>query len=159
MSTNFNFFLILFCGIFLFSGCDKARVYEEYNNIPENLWSIKNIQKFKFSIDDPNQKYNILYNVRNSAAYPYYNLFLKYTLTDAKGIIISSNLQDLKLMDPKTGEPQGKGMGDIFDNQILSLSSVKFPQKGEYTFAIQQYMRQDPLPDIMSIGIRVEKVE
>lgn len=62
-------------------------------------------------------------------------------------------------MDPKTGEPQGKGMGDIYDNQILSLSSVKFPQKGEYIFSIQQYMRQDPLPDIMSIGIRVEKAE
>lgn len=41
MKIDIYFFLSLFCTVILFSGCDKSRVYEEYNNLPENLGVLK----------------------------------------------------------------------------------------------------------------------
>lgn len=137
--------------------CDPDRVYEQYHDIPENQWFIDSVQTFTFTIDDPAALYNIYYNVRNSISYPYYNLFVTHYLTDNKNKQLSSQLQELTLMDASTGKPLGDGLGDIFDHQIIALEKYTFPQKGVYTFKIKQYMRKDPLPEIMSIGIRVEK--
>jgi gliding motility-associated lipoprotein GldH len=84
-------------------------------------------------------------------------LYVTYYLLDEQGKQLSARLQELILMDATTGKPLGDGLGDIFDHQIVSLQNYKFNKRGKYTFKIKQYMRQDPLPDIMSIGIRVEK--
>jgi len=151
-----NFLLIFGLGLFCWA-CDPDRVYEQYHDIPKNQWYIDSVQSFTFTIDDPKVPYNIYYNIRNSVSYPYYNLFVTYYLTDEKGRQLSSQLQELTLMDAKTGKPLGDGLGDIFDHQVISMANYTFPQKGTYTFRIKQYMRKDPLPEIMSVGIRVEK--
>lgn len=151
-----NLLFVLLLGFFGWA-CDPDRVYEQYNDIPDNQWYIDSVQTYAFTIEDPALAYNIYYNVRNSVSYPYYNLFVTYYLTDAKGKQLSSQLQELLLMDAKTGKPLGDGVGDIFDHQVILLTNYKFPQKGNYTLKIKQYMRKDPLPEIMSIGIRVEK--
>ncbi len=153
-----NLFFILALG-FVWWGCDPDRVYEQYHDIPENQWYIDSVQAYTFAIDDPAQAYNVYYNVRNSISYPYYNLFVTYYLTDDKGKQLSSQLQELMLMDSKTGKPLGDGVGDIFDHQVGLLTNYTFPAKGNYTIKIKQYMRKDPLPEIMSIGIRVEKAK
>ncbi len=137
--------------------CDPDRVYETYHDIPNNQWFIDSTQAFSFAITDASVPYNVYYNVRNSVAYPYYNLFVRHYLTDAQGKTLSSKEQELTLMDAKTGKPLGDGLGDIFDHQVVSLPGYKFPKAGTYTFRIKQYMRKDPLPEIMSVGIRVEK--
>lgn len=148
-----------FCIILLVCcwACDTNRVYEQYHDIPNNQWFIDSVQTFNFTIEDPTLSYNVYYNIRNSVSYPYFNLYVTYYLTDAKGKPLSSKLQELMLMDSQTGKPIGEGLGDIFDNQVISLSNFKFPQKGNYTFKVKQYMRKDPLPEVMSVGIRVEK--
>ncbi len=152
-----SLFLVLALGVVCWA-CDPNRVYEHYHDIPKNQWFIDSVQTYTFTIEDPAIAYNVYYNVRNSISYPYYNLFVTYSLTDKQGKQLSSQLQELMLMDAKTGKPLGDGLGDIFDHQVISLSNYKFPAKGTYTFKIKQYMRKDPLPEIMSMGIRVEKV-
>ena len=61
------------------------------------------------------------------------------------------------LFDQKTGKPLGDGLGDIYDHKVISSRSFMFPTKGKYTIKLKQYMRQDPLPYIMSMGVSVEK--
>ena len=137
--------------------CDPDRVYEQNHTIPNNQWYIDSIPSFTFTIDDIKTPYTIYYNVRNANSYPYYNLYLTYYLLDAEGNQLSARLQELTLLDPKTGKPLGNGLGDIFDHQIVALPNYRFPKAGTYTIKLKQYMRQDPLPAIMSVGIRVEK--
>ncbi len=60
-------------------------------------------------------------------------------------------------MDPKTGKPNGSGLGDLFDHKFLIKRNYRFPKPGKYTMQIRQYMRQDPLLNILSVGITVEK--
>ena len=138
-------------------GCDTNAVYKEYTDIADGKWYIKNAPSFTFEIKDPSVPYNIYYNLRNSLSYGYYNLYLTRYLRDAQGKEIESRLDELLLMDPKTGKPNGDGLGDLFDHKFLMKRNYRFPKAGQYTMQIRQYMRQDPLLNILSVGITVEK--
>ncbi|HLL93762.1 MAG TPA: gliding motility lipoprotein GldH [Spirosoma sp.] len=138
-------------------GCDTNAVYSEYTDIEDGKWYIKNAPSFTFEIDDASVPYNISYNLRNSLSYGYYNLYLTRYLRDASGKEIESRLDELILMDPKTGKPNGSGLGDLFDHKFLIKRNYRFPKPGKYTMQIRQYMRQDPLLNILSVGITVEK--
>ncbi|MEO0331329.1 MAG: gliding motility lipoprotein GldH, partial [Bacteroidota bacterium] len=54
------------------------------------------------------------------------------------------------------GKPYGSGLGDIFSHQILALPGYQFDTAGMYQIRLQQYMRRDTLPEILSVGVRVE---
>ncbi|MFN0048773.1 MAG: gliding motility lipoprotein GldH, partial [Cytophagales bacterium] len=110
-----------------------------------------------FNIEDTTLKYNILYNVRNTIDYGFYNLYIKYELYGTANELISKDLHEVQLMDSKTGEPFGSGLGDIFDNRFFALQNLKFKNKGPYMVKIKHYMRKDPLNEILAFGIRVEK--
>ncbi|GAA4405362.1 hypothetical protein GCM10023187_23640 [Nibrella viscosa] len=138
-------------------GCDKNTVYKEYTDIKGGQWYVNDTPSFTFTITDTTEAYNIYYNLRNSISYPYYNLYLTRYLTDAGGTLIESRLDELILMDPKTGKPRGDGLGDIFDHKVLIKRNYLFPHAGDYTLRISQYMRQNPLPDILSVGVTIEK--
>jgi gliding motility-associated lipoprotein GldH len=151
--------LVLLPALLIVAACDRDRVYEQNVNIEGNAWYIDSVATFEFEVADLNTNYDIYYNVRNSLDYPFYNLYVSYYLEDSTGKQISSNLHEMELMDAKTGKPHGSGISNIYDHQFLALSDVKFPYAGKYFFRIKQYMRQDPLPEIYSIGIRVEKAQ
>ena len=50
----------------------------------------------------------------------------------------------------------GKGLGDILDIQKVFLEKYQFDNPGLYRIRIDQFMRQDSLPDVLSVGLRVE---
>jgi gliding motility-associated lipoprotein GldH len=54
------------------------------------------------------------------------------------------------------GKWYGEGLGDIWDYRVQIQENAFFNQPGNYVFTIQQNMRQDPLPGIMAIGLRIE---
>ena len=136
---------------------DASIIYKENVDIEGGKWYVKNTPSFTFKITDATVPYDLYYTVRNGLAYPYYNLYLTRYLTDEKGHEIESRLDELLLMDAKTGQPRGKGLGDIYDNKVVLKRAYRFPKPGTYTLRIKQYMRQDPLPDVVSVGISVEK--
>jgi gliding motility-associated lipoprotein GldH len=51
-------------------------------------------------------------------------------------------------------------MDDIFEHRIaftLDVQRFSFSKSGDYTFSLEQIMRDDPLDNIMNVGIRIEK--
>jgi len=155
LGTAINF--MLFCIILLVTGCNSNRVYEQNWDLESRFWHQDDLPEFTFRIDDTTSTYNLYYNLRNTASYPYYNIYITHFLADSTDQILSTELDELILFDEKTGEPYGNGLGDIFDHQQPALENFKFPQVGPYTFKIQQFMRLDSLPYIMSVGLRVER--
>ncbi|SIT91485.1 gliding motility-associated lipoprotein GldH [Pontibacter indicus] len=144
-------------GTLLLSACDPSRVYEQNVELPEKSWTVDNAPVFEFAITDTTKRYNVYFNVRYSLAYDYYNLYLQHRLTAPDSSLVSSTLTELHLMDAKTGKPEGKGSSDIYDMQSLALKEIAFPQVGTYRLQLTQYMRRDPLPNILSVGVRVEE--
>ncbi|NVO31061.1 gliding motility lipoprotein GldH [Hymenobacter lapidiphilus] len=156
-------FIVLVSGLLLVA-CDPAEVYEKNIDLTSPagdpyVWAVQNKPTFEFEITDPAPRYDVFLNVRNTADYSYYNLYARVTLTGPDGQIISRKLHDMNLMDPKTGEPLGNGSGDIFDHRILALPNQEFSQPGTYRVQLEQYMRQDQLPGVMAVGVRVGRRE
>lgn len=141
------------------TACDPNRVFEQNTDFPNYSWDVQQKPSFTFAIADTTTRYNVYFNVRNAADYGFYNLYVKHTLTGPGGRVKSSLLHQMILLDPKTGEPRGTGTGDIFDHQMLALPNQHFAQAGNYTLTLEQYMRQDQLPGLMAIGVRVEKMK
>ena len=141
----------------LLASCNGNALYKDHRDIDDGLWYTKITPTFEFEIKDSTQQYDVYYLIRNSVAYPYYNLFLKRSLlASSTGKEITAKLDELVLMDERTGKPKGDGLGDIFDHRILAMKSFKFPKNGTYKFKIEQFMRQNPLPDVLSVGISIE---
>jgi gliding motility-associated lipoprotein GldH len=145
------------CPLLFLSACDNKRIFEENAAIPDNNWASTNKIKFSVPIKDPSTAANFYINVRNADGYPYSNLYLFVKTTFPNGKFSTDTLECI-LADEK-GKWLGKGLGDIYDNQIPFKRNVRFPQAGNYVFEIQQGMRSEVVPLIMDVGLRIEKAE
>jgi hypothetical protein len=53
----------------------------------------------------------------------------------------------------------GTGMDDIWElRQLITPQPFRFNRAGKATFMLEQIMRDNPLPEVLNAGIRVEKV-
>jgi gliding motility-associated lipoprotein GldH len=76
-------------------------------------------------------------------------------LVDASGKVLWNKLLDTNLLDAKTGKPYGTGIGDMYDHEIPLLKQYQFATQGLYTLKFKHQMRNDTLPDVMAIGVKV----
>jgi len=154
MKSLFRFLLFTVIAVSFFS-CDKNRVFEKNISIDNYLWYSKNQLKFEVSVNDTSAYYNVYFNVRHASVYPYSNLWLMVTTTSPDG---KQERQRVEIpLSTDDGSWFGEGMGDIWDYKFLAQQNAFFNQKGIYSFTFEQIMRQDPLPGIMDMGVRVEK--
>lgn len=150
--------LLLLISLF-FTSCERDIVFEGKQDFPERYWVFNNPAIFNFDITDINSRYDILVNIRNSATYPYQNIYLQYYLEDETGRLLSSDLKNIQLFNAVTGVPVGKGLGDLYDVERPFLDSYQFESTGKYSIRIDQFMRQDSLPEIVSVGLRIKYSE
>ncbi len=153
-----NNLLLAICLIFLMS-CDSGRIYEENRDFEESFWLKDSVASFEFQIADVSIPYDIKVNVRNGFDFPFYNLYYQYELKDSLGRSLEKDMLEMILFDPKTGEPFGQGLGDLFDHQQPVMSDYDFPFPGSYKIEFTHFMRLDTLPLILSVGARVEVSE
>ena len=150
-------FYILLLSLIIFSSCDTNTILKDNYDIPDAKWFVKDNLTFTFDVTDIGATYNVFYNVRNNRNYLYHNLYLTHYLTNQNGKIIHQHLDEIILFDQVTGKPSGEGLGDIYDHKVLAFKDFKFLQKGKYKIKISQYMRQNPLLDVISAGFAIEK--
>ncbi|MEM7297088.1 MAG: gliding motility lipoprotein GldH [Bacteroidota bacterium] len=146
-------------GILIITSCDSNRIYQDFNDMDEAFWHMDSIQSFNFEIEDTTKRYNVLATFRNSSSYPFYNLYFQYTISDSTNNVIEQELKEINFFDPKTGEPFGSGLGDLFDHTYALREEYRFKETGFYRVDLQQFMRMDTLPYVLSVGARVEFTE
>ena len=151
--------VLIFIGL-LMAGCDNQRVFENYVDFEDRYWLVDEKPAFEFEITDPQKKYNIYANVRNSLSYTWHNLYVNYSLTDSTGTPLKKSLMNEQIFDQESGEPLGdSGLGDIYDHQFLLMKDYQFAAPGKYRMIFEQYMRADTVQGILAVGVRVEAVE
>jgi gliding motility-associated lipoprotein GldH len=146
--------LITLCGIA--TSCQKDRVYEQYLSVNQNIWTDKDAKTFSLEISDTTQLYNLFLEVRNNNDYLYNNLWLGMQVVSPEGKIQTKEFS-VKLADEQ-GNWLGSGMGNLFDNQFMIAQNIHFPKKGNYTIKMEHIMRESKLEGILSIGIKLQKV-
>jgi len=153
--VHINKILIFIAFIFLLSSCDPMRVYEENQQINTESWNKNDIKEYHFNIEDTLLPYNLYVNIRNTTDYGFSNIYFFIQIDFVNGISVRDTVEFL-LADQR-GNWLGKGKGKIKDNQILYGQNVRFPSSGEYRITIEQAMREDNLPGISDVGVRIEK--
>ncbi|MFN5168558.1 MAG: gliding motility lipoprotein GldH [Cyclobacteriaceae bacterium] len=146
--------------LMLVAGCDRSRVFEDNHDFESRLWAVHDTVRFTFRIAETTQRYNVYYNIRSSRHYPWSRLFVNWSLQDSSRNQLKASLASAYLFDPKTGKPLGESaLGDLYDQQFPLLTDYAFQTAGPYTVSLQQFMRTDSLPGILSAGIRVERAQ
>jgi gliding motility-associated lipoprotein GldH len=158
MRTKVFQFIPLFVSFFLLS-CGNDILMIDKIEFKDEAWTIQDSGDFEIIIHDTVPRYELLYLIRNNHDYPYYNLYLTYFLEDDNGTLLGKKLQEIHLMNAKTGEPLGRGFGGVYDHKIIALPNLKFERPGNYRFSVKHYMRIDTLPGILSFGIQVNQKE
>ena len=143
-----------------FGACDSNRVFEDNKDFKDRTWKITESAQLDFVIADTTQRYNLYLDVRNSLDYPYSRLFVNYNLYDPSGQEVSKKMIMEYLFDQKTGKPKGSSsLGDVYDHRFIFLHNYSFPKPGKFKINFEQFMRQDTLPGILAVGLRVEVIE
>lgn len=124
-------------------------------NAINGQWNKKNQQKFDLTVADPQTPKNIIFVVRNNNEYPYSNIRFIAELKDPKGKISSVDTLNYTLAQPN-GEWIGSGFGETKEILFLYKMEHRFSEKGKYTLSVKQAMRNDILPGIEDLGIKVE---
>ena len=154
-----RFLLFAFFISLLAVSCTKINLYEKSIALPDHEWKSSFKPVFHFTISDTTSPYQIFIVFRHNDQYNYNNLWVNlYTL--APGSKAPSKAQyELPLATNEKGW-LGTGMDDIYEHRIALTplnESFYFKKAGEYTFTLEQIMREDPLQHVWNVGLRIEK--
>ncbi|RMZ60919.1 gliding motility lipoprotein GldH [Chryseobacterium nematophagum] len=120
-----------------------------------NKWDKKSEQKFNLEIADPQNPKNIIFVVRNNNNYPYSNIRFIVNFTNLQNKQKETDTLNYILAKPN-GEWLGKGFGETKETLFQYKLNYKFPTKGKYEIGLIQAMRNNNLPGIEDIGIKLE---
>lgn len=156
-----NYHSLLFCFIawsFVFSSCQTVDLYERVVSIPKQEWPGNFKPQFKFYIKDTAVPYKVFVVLRHNEKYNYNNIWLNIHIK-SPGDTVQKAQYELTLATSDKGW-LGTAMDDLYEHTIaLTPGDVKFYFKkpGEYIYTIEQIMREDPLKNVLNVGIRIEK--
>ena len=155
---NYPVLILLISLSWCLSACSETEVFEKNKSIPKYKWQYDLQPVFEFTIRDTSTLYNLFVVLRHTDAYGYNNIWLNIG-TQFPGDSIRYQRFDLQLGNDATGW-EGTGMDDIWEvRKPITRGPTKFNKTGIYKFSVAQIMRENPLPGIMSVGIRVERVK
>lgn len=148
---NFIYILILLC----ISSCTTLDVYEKSIPFAKQTWNSKDTLNFNFNITDTNSYHNFYLVLRHTDKYAYKNIWLELTIKAPKDTSIIK--REFTLAD--NNKWLGSTIDDITDHRIIFNPQPIKLEKGNYSFTLKQIMREDPLPNILAAGIRVQKIK
>ncbi len=141
--------------LLVMASCKKINVFEKQITIPNYKWSNKFVPTFEFKNNTDSNFNLVTIVVRHTNNYPYSNLWVKLT-TIHKQDTTTKDCNILLTKNNANKEWANEGMDDIHE--------IRYPVKtvgnnsNDYTFMISNIMTDTILPEIMNIGLRVEKI-
>jgi gliding motility-associated lipoprotein GldH len=152
-----KYIVFIWCCI-IFISCKQLDTSIQLRNIYNKKWKAQDTANCSFIIDDDKVYYNTYIIVRHTNDYHYNNLFidLQYNINGKQGVLRHVELPLTK----NATEWAGKTFNNIIETRIPvnnqipdSLEGVK----GTHSYTIRNIMREDPLEEILQIGMMIEK--
>ncbi|HYM93681.1 MAG TPA: gliding motility lipoprotein GldH [Chitinophagaceae bacterium] len=152
--NRFAFYCLLITAC-LYS-CTTIDLYEKDVSIPGHQWSSSFKPSFTFTIKDTTKPYQFFLVLRHTEKYKYTNIYINLYVKAP----VSDSVQKIQrsLTLATTDGWLGKGMDDIYEHRI-ALGDAQTLKAGTYQFTLEQIMRDDPLENILNVGLRIEKKE
>lgn len=145
--------------VILLAQCRPIDLYERTANIPKHSWQSDFTPSFPFTINDTVSLYDVSLILRHTDAYPLNNIWLKVEVETPDSLITFRT--EKKLGSNEQGW-LGTGFNDVYEHRLplntdLAQAGISFRKSGTYTFRLTQLMREDPLPQVLQVGIRVAR--
>lgn len=150
--------LLLFFVSALLPSCQTVDLYEKNVAVPRHDWESNFKPQFRFTIKDTAAAYQMYIVLRHNEKYNYNNIWLNLT-AQAPGASAQKFMLELPLASSEKGW-LGTAMDDLYEHRIavtLDPEKFNFTRAGDYIFTIEQAMREDPLQNVLNIGLRIEK--
>lgn len=143
--------------IIIFAACTVVPVIDQWKNIKNSQWNKNNKISIPVEIHDTGYYYNLYVNLRVSNDYKYSNLWLKLNIIYPDSTNLENDLM-LTLADHR-GKWIGNTLGHIISFRLPALKNKVFGKSGKYRFELEQNMRDTVLKEVVSVGIKLEKVQ
>ena len=146
--------------IFVFNSCTQVDLYEKDVAIPQFKWKSSYSPEFTFTIKDTTAQDELFLVLRHNEKYNYNNIWLNIYAQPP-----GDSMRKMSVEKKLASNEQGwfaTAMDDIYEhrislNQDLVQQNFSFRKAGDYHFKIEQIMREDPLQNVMNVGLRIEK--
>jgi gliding motility-associated lipoprotein GldH len=145
---------VVFCLSLAIVSCDTIDLYEKSVAIPKHSWSTSFKPEFSFIIKDSSVPYQVFLVLRHTERYNYNNIWINL-YSQPPGDSVHKVRYELPLATNEKGW-LGTGMDDIYEHRIQLIASQPL-KAGIYKFKLEQIMREDPLENVLNVGLRVEK--
>jgi gliding motility-associated lipoprotein GldH len=92
--------------------------------------------------------------------YPFSNIWLKMDSKGPGDTTWGRTRVEIPLAAP-SGQWLGRGAGALWEQRVPITTPAKpafFPKKGDYVVQLTHDMRRNPLPEVLTIGLRLEKL-
>lgn len=147
--------LFIFYSSLFFTSCTTIDLYEKVVSIPNHEWQNDYKPQFTFQIKDTAVPYQLYVVLRHNDKYNWNNLWVNL-YTQSPGDSLQKIQYELPLANNETW--LGTAMDDVYEHRILlTPQAIFFKKSGEYTYSLEQAMRENPLQNILNVGLRIEK--
>ena len=154
-----KYWILILISTGLLGGCLPSPFYQKQESVPQNKWNYDTFKPvFKFDITDTSAFYQPYFIIQHSQAYAYCNLWMwMYVKTPGDSLIKKERVNIV--MAASDGRWLGRGLGAIWEERVrLDLGdSIRLKKAGTYEILLEHDMRLNPLPEVLHVGIRVEK--
>jgi gliding motility-associated lipoprotein GldH len=151
-----SFSIIAMLSMVFFTSCTSIDVFEKNVAIPKHQWNSSFKPEFRFNITDTSSVYQLYMLVRHNEKYHFNNIWINLYSTPPGDTAHKAGFE-LPLATNEKGW-LGSSMDDIYEHRIKLTEPIKM-KAGEYHFALEHMMREDPLQNVMNVGLRVEKIQ
>lgn len=154
--TGIKFFIFIALSLQLIAySCTTIDLYEKSVVIPEHSWKNSFRPSFDFTIKDTTSLYQIFLVLRHNEKYNRNNIYINLYIHPPGQDTLIKIQRSLTLATAEKGW-LANAMDDIYEHRI-ELGTPQPLKAGQYKFTVEQIMREDPLPNVLNVGIRVEK--
>jgi gliding motility-associated lipoprotein GldH len=146
--------VFLFTLMLLFSSCGKNSLYSKSVSFPSGKWNVSTVPVFKINIPDTVKAYTLELTLRVSTDYNYSNLWLFFNSSTPKGEKGREPIE-IKIANPD-GSWAGEKSGTLVETKV-AFKNRRFPQKGWYTFSLEQGITEKTIDHIQDISLTLNE--
>ena len=147
--------LVTFLVSYLLPGCTTVDLYEKSVTVPKHAWENSFRPSFDFEIKDTTTPYKLFLILRHNEKYNYNNIYVN-VYVKGPGQDTAQKIQENLVLATNEKGWLASGMDDIYDHRI-QLGPEQSLKAGKYNFVIEQIMRENPLNNVLNVGLRIEK--
>ena len=147
--------LILFALVFVLTSCNKNEVYDEFNrDFTDNRWKRKDVKSFEFENKQSEGVCDVKLHFGHISGFQFKQVPLEVEITTPDGKTETLPVA-MKLMDD-SGKDLGDCSGDICD-VFQTIKTFQNLEKGKYKVIVKSKFEGPYLPNVLGVGIVVEK--